>query len=592
MHCTTNENQEESDSFKSCANNACPCHGKHLQIAELAHGKENFRLSDCIPDYRIPQVQANETPFEVIKSLGEGSFGSVELVRDPATGSYYALKKLKAPFREHSGFAIQSIREIRILKYIRSEYQRLQQNRHAGGLSGMEEWPIVTITKIRFFEGELRVGIFFEYLPYDLHKILSRPTNLQPDIIAMYVHMLLHGVAFLHHCGIAHRDIKPSNILLGLNGSLKIADFGMAREWRKSEAPMQPVSHDVEAPNSNNIMTRWTQVFGTVYYRAPESFFTAWDFYFDHSSKEARRQYFFTDPCSSKNAISVDSNYAKYDLWSVGCVIAEMFTGKTLFRVPKKGNSDVADDLDGMVEIKRLIKLELVTKRVTQRFLDEFLIFCRIVLLVGAPGHIIENFACGLRRFGLEVLADFIVDAQSSEGCLVQYLTSESITPIGDAGIDFIRKLLRIDSAGRLDAMDALEHAFFHSEHQLNQRRISELKRHIQRSLAEGGWHLLHNETYSKPNTPKVSQEKATESSAFAGIKRTNTMTAWNPYGDDAHHDDGASQQSKKTTVKSGSASTDQKQRKSEGDVADRSSARTPIEPETKPRIKIRLRKM
>jgi cyclin-dependent kinase 12/13 len=97
-------------------------------------------------------------------------------------------------------------------------------------------------------------------------------------------------MAYLHQQGIMHRDIKGSNLLLTKDGVLKIADFGLAREFKKVNNPHFTVK----------VVTRW--------YRAPELLLL------NHRYTEA------------------------IDIWSIGCFIAEMFIGKPIF--PGRSDSE------------------------------------------------------------------------------------------------------------------------------------------------------------------------------------------------------------------------------------------------------------
>jgi cell cycle related kinase len=97
--------------------------------------------------------------------------------------------------------------------------------------------------------------------------------------------MVLKGVAAVHEHRLMHRDLKPANVLLSPAGVLKLADFGLARVHMRNEQSCPEYSHEVA--------TRW--------YRAPELLFGA-------------RKY--------GNEV---------DLWAVGCIFAELFTGSPLF---------------------------------------------------------------------------------------------------------------------------------------------------------------------------------------------------------------------------------------------------------------------
>ena len=93
---------------------------------------------------------------------------------------------------------------------------------------------------------------------------------------------ILRGLEHCHSLGILHRDIKGANILVDSNGSLKIADFGLATIVNPSK----------KHPLTSRVVTLW--------YRAPELLLGATDY------------------------------GAAIDLWSVGCILAELFTGKPI----------------------------------------------------------------------------------------------------------------------------------------------------------------------------------------------------------------------------------------------------------------------
>ncbi|TPX34576.1 hypothetical protein SmJEL517_g02872 [Synchytrium microbalum] len=117
-----------------------------------------------------------------------------------------------------------------------------------------------------------------ELLGTDLHRLLvSRPLDKQ--FIQYFLYQMLRGLKYLHSAGVLHRDLKPSNILINENCDLKICDFGLARV--------------TESQMTGYVSTR--------YYRAPEIMLT-WQKY-----------------------------DAQVDIWSVGCIFAEMLEGKPLF---------------------------------------------------------------------------------------------------------------------------------------------------------------------------------------------------------------------------------------------------------------------
>lgn len=117
----------------------------------------------------------------------------------------------------------------------------------------------------------------FEYMEYDLTGILETPSiKVTQDHIKSWSMQLLSGVHFMHVNKVIHRDLKASNLLINRKGQLKIADFGLARSW---------------SPD----MTRLTNKVITLWYRPPELL------------------------------LGCTSYTDKIDMWSVGCIIAEMF---------------------------------------------------------------------------------------------------------------------------------------------------------------------------------------------------------------------------------------------------------------------------
>jgi len=127
------------------------------------------------------------------------------------------------------------------------------------------------------------VYILTELMQSDLHKIISSPQMLTQDHVKLFLYQILRGVKYLHSAGIIHRDIKPGNLLVNSNCLLKVCDFGLAR---------------VAESNKNKEMT---QEVVTQYYRAPELLLGA-------------KHYDFS-----------------VDMWSVGCIYAELLYRKILF---------------------------------------------------------------------------------------------------------------------------------------------------------------------------------------------------------------------------------------------------------------------
>eukprot|EP01102_Stenamoeba_stenopodia_P011217 TRINITY_DN3429_c0_g1_i1.p1 TRINITY_DN3429_c0_g1~~TRINITY_DN3429_c0_g1_i1.p1 ORF type:complete len:295 (+),score=56.58 TRINITY_DN3429_c0_g1_i1:221-1105(+) len=128
-----------------------------------------------------------------------------------------------------------------------------------------------------------KLTLVFEYLDQDLKKYLDECRGeIPPAAQKSLFYQLLKGIAFCHQHRVLHRDLKPQNLLINRKGELKLADFGLARAFG---IPTRSYSHEVV----------------TLWYRAPDVLLGS-------------RKY-----------------STPIDIWSAGCIFAEMATGKPLF---------------------------------------------------------------------------------------------------------------------------------------------------------------------------------------------------------------------------------------------------------------------
>ncbi|VAH77863.1 unnamed protein product [Triticum turgidum subsp. durum] len=159
------------------------------------------------------------------------------------------------------------------------------------------------------------IYIIFELMESDLHQVIKANDDLSPEHHQFFFYQLLRGMKYIHAANVFHRDLKPKNILANADCKLKICDFGLAR-----------VSFN-DTPSA----IFWTDYVATRWYRAPElcgSFF-------------------------SKYTPAID-------IWSIGCIFAEMLTGRPLF--PGKNvvhQLDLMTDLLGTPSAESISRLEL-----------------------------------------------------------------------------------------------------------------------------------------------------------------------------------------------------------------------------------------
>jgi len=157
-------------------------------------------------------------------------------------------------------------------------------------LKELDNFNIVKLHGVLHSNGDRKLHLVFEYLDQDLKKYIdSFNGNQIPQwIIKSYLYQLLLGVAFCHEKRILHRDLKPQNLLINDQGALKLADFGLARAIG---IPVRTFTHEVV----------------TLWYRAPEILLGC-----QHYSMTV-------------------------DVWSIGCILAEMVTCRSLFQ----GDSEI-----------------------------------------------------------------------------------------------------------------------------------------------------------------------------------------------------------------------------------------------------------
>mmetsp|Transcript_9556 Transcript_9556/g.33863 ORF Transcript_9556/g.33863 Transcript_9556/m.33863 type:complete len:404 (-) Transcript_9556:227-1438(-) len=212
-----------------------------------------------------------ETPkrYTVLEPIGQGAYGVVCSAQDEEKRETCAIKKIENAF-EHLTFAKRTLRELRILRHLRHE--NLIDIRHVF-LPGLKDK----------FED---IYVVSELMETDLASILKSPQPLSDDHCQFFLYQILRGLKYVHSAGVIHRDLKPRNLLVNSNCDLKICDYGLARVHYPGE--------DFHiCPMTEYVCTRW--------YRAPEVL-CSWN------------------------------DYAKaIDIWSVGCIFAEMLRRKPLF---------------------------------------------------------------------------------------------------------------------------------------------------------------------------------------------------------------------------------------------------------------------
>ncbi|KAK4642493.1 mitogen-activated protein kinase kinase kinase [Podospora bellae-mahoneyi] len=216
-------------------------------------------------------IPKRQTTFRWFKGqlIGKGTFGRVYLGMNATTGEFLAVKEVEVNPKAAQGDK----------KKMQELVAALDQE-----IDTMQHLDHVNIVQYLGCERkETSISIFLEYISGgSIGSCLRKHGKFEEPVVASLTRQTLSGLAYLHREGILHRDLKADNILLDLDGTCKISDFGISKK-----------TDNIYGNDKTNSMQ------GSVFWMAPEVIRSQGEGY-----------------------------SAKVDIWSLGCVVLEMFAGR------------------------------------------------------------------------------------------------------------------------------------------------------------------------------------------------------------------------------------------------------------------------
>ncbi|XP_044158773.1 mitogen-activated protein kinase 7 isoform X2 [Bufo gargarizans] len=297
--------------------------------------------------------------YEIIETIGTGAYGVVSSAQRKDTGQKVAIKKIPNAFDVVTN-AKRTLRELKILKHFKHD-----------NVIAIKDILRPAIPYCDFKS----VYVVLDLMESDLHQIIHSSQPLTLEHARYFLYQLLRGLKYIHSANVLHRDLKPSNLLINENCELKVGDFGMARG-------LCTKPDEYKYFMTEYVATRW--------YRAPELM------------------------------LSLHEYTQAIDMWSVGCIFAEMLGRKQLF--PGKNY---------------IHQLQL------------------IMTVLGTPSSQV------IHAIGAERVRAYIQSLPSR-----QPVPWTDLYPQGDRkALNLLSKMLRFDPRERISVREALRHPFLSKYH-------------------------------------------------------------------------------------------------------------------------------
>lgn len=320
--------------------------------------------------------------YQVVKIIGEGAYGLVCLAIHKPSKTWAAIKKIE-PFKNPL-FCLRTLREVKLLS-------KFKYHENIVNLYDIQKpWDFNNFNEIYLIQ---------QYMPSDLHKVIYTK-NLTDDHVQYFIYQIIRGIKYIHSAGVIHRDLKPSNILVNNDCDVKICDFGLSR--------LSSDSSNFE----NDKLSNLTEYVTTRYYRAPEVMIT-----------------------QSQYTTAVD-------LWSIGCILAELLILKPLF--PGQDSRHQLNLIFDFIGSPTSDDLLFIKSKRSKQFLQSMAV---------------SNFK-------------YPCDASKTLNSSAERLARLGAEPISPLAIDLIKKLLVFNPKNRITIDEALKHPYLARYHDPNDEPV------------------------------------------------------------------------------------------------------------------------
>ncbi|WFD34073.1 mitogen-activated protein kinase [Malassezia cuniculi] len=295
--------------------------------------------------------------YAIVRGLGQGAYGCVASAVHKASGEQVAIKKITSVFSKRI-LTKRALREIKLLHHFRGHRN----------ITCLYDLDIVNPNAFN------EIYLYEEFMEADLHSIIRSKQPLSDAHYQSFIYQTLCGLKYIHSANVLHRDLKPGNLLVNADCELKICDFGLSRGFDLDQEAIEPGAQGLM---TEYVATRW--------YRAPEIM------------------------------LSYQNYTTAIDLWSVGCILAELLGGRPLFK-----GRDYVDQLN------------------------------QILHYLGTPST--ET----LRRIGSPRAQQYIASLPYQAPVPFEKLFPEA-NPLA---LDLLRRLLAFDPSERISCVEALQHPY------------------------------------------------------------------------------------------------------------------------------------